>query len=97
MHIDVTTMDNLNANFVLDTNSVSTATTYTLNSNNLGGVNLDFSFVSIRTLLVYPLLAKNYGLTVLATDYILLTAPYTFSVSLGNYNASESVVFMGLD
>jgi hypothetical protein len=61
--VNVNTKDNRNANININTGSGSTSTTYSI-SPNLGGFNLNYTYCKLRTLIVYPLLAKNYGYTV---------------------------------
>lgn len=89
-------MSSINSNIMLNTGFTDLSTSYRINPS-LGGSNLDTGFVKIRTLVVYTTLVKNYGLTVLVSDYYLATSPFTFSVAFGNFDASESVYFMGLE
>ncbi len=95
-HLDVTAMDTTNSNIMLNTGFTISATSYTINPS-LSGSNLNTGFVRIRTLVVYTTLVKSYGLTVLVSDYYLATSPFTFSVAFADFDASESVYFMGLE
>jgi hypothetical protein len=89
-------MNTINSNIMLNTGFTNSATLYTI-SPSLSGSNLNTGFVRIRTLVVYTTLAKNYGLTVLVSDYYLANLLFTFSVAFANFDASESVYFMGLE
>lgn len=85
-NMNVTSRNSVNsANIVLNTGSSTSPTTYSINPN-LGGSFLNYTYCRLRTLMVYPTLAKDYGYTVQATDYFFVTSPFKFSYSIPNYN-----------